>query len=754
MAKSRLAEIYRSEKQKGGGVFSTVGKGTLEKIDPRQLFNQRGFLAAALPSLFKAYSATSRSSSKSASAVTPSFSSASTDLKFDILIGTMSDVKRDTAIFTKNSMSLPGIAYDMNIMKQNFAKFIKIHGIKGAKKGDAHFVKVRKRESNYKSQFKKTSGSPSGTAGASGGSAGGGLDGLLGSGLGLAALGAGIGGFLAALAAGGAAAQSLGGGEGIKNLLVNLAEGLSAFSGQGLLALGALLGTGMLFGAYAGAGNAVKGGIGIAAIGVGIGGFMAGLSAGGALSEMIGGSAGVRDMLVNLAEGLNAFNSQSLVAMGALLAPGMLFGAVGGVGAAAGAAFGIAAVGLGISAFLVALSGGAKVIDMFGGAEPLRNLFVNIAGGLESFSNISGTNLLAIAAALPVLGASMIAFLGAEGLGKLGSFFKSAGSSVLGFFGIKTDGSSTKEPSIFEKIAASLAPLQSINGENLSKVGQGMKDLASGMLGLAQLDAKGAQRAENAAAAAGRAVGKTGAGGMGATSTSPTPAGPSGSTAPTPAPQTGGVSDQLVAFVKKKEGFSAKAFWDHKQYSIGYGTKANSATEVIDEAEADRRLREHLEKTQKIVSNFGSQKGYNWNQNQIDALSSFAYNLGPGALNQVTAGGTRTNEQIAEAIIKYNKASGQVSAGLTSRRNEELAMFTSGGGSPSYAGGKSGSGEMVAAVSTAVADGKSSSGGGNTNVVNNTTNNNSSQSGGGGSNQVAAVYDQELAGAMLATMSA
>ena len=61
---------------------------------------------------------------------------------------------------------------------------------------------------------------------------------------------------------------------------------------------------------------------------------------------------------------------------------------------------------------------------------------------------------------------------------------------------------------------------------------------------------------------------------------------------------------------------------------------------------------------------------------------------------------------------------------------------------------------MVAAVSTAVADGKSCSGGGNTNVVNNTTNNNSSQSGGGGSNQVAAVYDQELAGAMLATMSA
>lgn len=753
MAKSRLAEIYRSEKQKGGGVFSTIGKGTLEKIDPRQLFNQRGFLAAALPSLFKAYSAAPKSSSRSASSVTPSFSSASTDLKFDILIGTMSDVKRDTAIFTKNSMSLPGIAYDMNIMKQNFAKFIKIHGIKSAKKGDAHFVKAGKRESNYKSQFKKTSGAPSGTAGASGGSAGGGLGGLLGSGLGLAAIGAGLGGFIAALAAGGAAAQSLGGGEGIKNLLVNLAEGLSAFSGQGLIALGALLGAGMLFGAYAGAGKAMKGTIGIAAIGTGIGLFLAGLSAGGNLSDMIGSASGVRDMLVALGEGLGAFSSQSLIAFGALLAPGALFGAASPM-AGVTAGIGIASVGAGISVFLLALSGAAKLVDMFGGAEPLKNLFVNLAGGLESFGNINGTNLLSIAAALPILGASMLAFFGADQLGKLGSFFKSAGSSVLGYFGIKTDGSSTKEPSIFERIAASLTPLQSINGENLSKVGQGLKDLASGMLGLAQLDAKGAQRAENAAAAAGRAAAKTGAGGMGATSTSPTPAGPSGSTAPTPAPQTGGVSDQLVAFVKKKEGFSAKAFWDHKQYSIGYGTKANSATEVIDEAEADRRLREHLEKTQKIVSDFGSQKGYNWDQNQIDALSSFVYNLGPGALNQVTAGGTRTNEQIAQAIVKYNKASGQVSAGLTSRRNEELAMFTSGGASPSFAGGKSGSGEMVAAVSTAVADGKSSSGGGNTNVVNNTTNNNSSQSGGGGSNQVAAVYDQELAGALLGTMSA
>ena len=55
---SRLAEIYKAEKSKGGGIASTLGKRTLEKVDPRQFFNQKGFMAAALPSLFKSYSAT------------------------------------------------------------------------------------------------------------------------------------------------------------------------------------------------------------------------------------------------------------------------------------------------------------------------------------------------------------------------------------------------------------------------------------------------------------------------------------------------------------------------------------------------------------------------------------------------------------------------------------------------------------------------------------------------------------------------
>jgi GH24 family phage-related lysozyme (muramidase) len=141
-------------------------------------------------------------------------------------------------------------------------------------------------------------------------------------------------------------------------------------------------------------------------------------------------------------------------------------------------------------------------------------------------------------------------------------------------------------------------------------------------------------------------------------------------------PGEGGVSEELVNYIKKKEKFSARAFKDHKQISIGYGTKANSEDEVITEAEADARLRKYLEKAQKDVVSYGKNKGYDWNQKQIDALTSFVYNLGPGALRQVTADGKRSNQEIAAKIPEYNQASGKAVPGLVTRRNEELAMFS------------------------------------------------------------------------------
>lgn len=64
---------------------------------------------------------------------------------------------------------------------------------------------------------------------------------------------------------------------------------------------------------------------------------------------------------------------------------------------------------------------------------------------------------------------------------------------------------------------------------------------------------------------------------------------------------------------------------------------------------------------------------YEWNQNEFDGLVSFAYNI--GSIDQLTANGTRTKEQIANKILAYNKAGGKVLAGLTRRRQEERTLF-------------------------------------------------------------------------------
>jgi len=65
----------------------------------------------------------------------------------------------------------------------------------------------------------------------------------------------------------------------------------------------------------------------------------------------------------------------------------------------------------------------------------------------------------------------------------------------------------------------------------------------------------------------------------------------------------------------------------------------------------------------------------------VDALTSFSYNAGVGAINRLTDKGTRSNEEIAAKILEYNKAANnktgelEVSKGLINRRQEELAMF-------------------------------------------------------------------------------
>lgn len=168
-------------------------------------------------------------------------------------------------------------------------------------------------------------------------------------------------------------------------------------------------------------------------------------------------------------------------------------------------------------------------------------------------------------------------------------------------------------------------------------------------------------------------------------------------------------SQSLLDMIKAKEGFKAKAFWDHKQWSIGYGTQAKDGSEVVTKEEAEKRLSADVEKRKAYVLSFGKKNGYNWGDQQVDALTSFIYNLGYGALDSVTGKGKRSNEEIAKAMLQYNKASGQVNAGLSKRRGEETALF-SGGGAASPQMASAGSGSSAALPASQVGVGSSFAG--------------------------------------------
>ena len=122
------------------------------------------------------------------------------------------------------------------------------------------------------------------------------------------------------------------------------------------------------------------------------------------------------------------------------------------------------------------------------------------------------------------------------------------------------------------------------------------------------------------------------------------------------------VTNKCIKLVKKFEGLYKKAYRDEVgTWTIGYGiTNADKSITgatikaglVISEKTADNWLERSLNSKylQKVMK---YDKKYNWNQNEIDALVSFAYNI--GSIDELTANGTRSRATIAAKILEYNK---------------------------------------------------------------------------------------------------
>lgn len=129
-----------------------------------------------------------------------------------------------------------------------------------------------------------------------------------------------------------------------------------------------------------------------------------------------------------------------------------------------------------------------------------------------------------------------------------------------------------------------------------------------------------------------------------------------------------------INLIKKYEGCVLTAYrCPAGVLTIGYGHTGTDVKEdmIITKAQAEKLLKADLIAFEKKVSAYDSI--YHFNTNQFSALVSFAYNI--GSIDQLTAKGTRSLEEISKKMLLYNKAAGKQLPGLVKRRKAEQELF-------------------------------------------------------------------------------
>lgn len=147
-----------------------------------------------------------------------------------------------------------------------------------------------------------------------------------------------------------------------------------------------------------------------------------------------------------------------------------------------------------------------------------------------------------------------------------------------------------------------------------------------------------------------------------------------------------------LSLIKEKEGFEAKPYFcPAKVATIGYGAtyypddysivslrgkRVNITDPAISETTATILLQKMLNVYEKAVDSYTRD---DINQNQFDALVSFAYNLGTSALKNSTLL-KKVNKNPEDTAIraefnKWVKAGGKTLKGLVIRRKQEADLY-------------------------------------------------------------------------------
>ena len=142
------------------------------------------------------------------------------------------------------------------------------------------------------------------------------------------------------------------------------------------------------------------------------------------------------------------------------------------------------------------------------------------------------------------------------------------------------------------------------------------------------------------------------------------------------------ISQKGIQFIKEIEKCKLEAYQKYGKWRIGWGT-TDSDYEItkkrivkglkITQHQADSWFRKVLNRKETVVNKYSK---YKFNQNQFDALVSFAY--GDGNLKNLTDRGKRSIDSIANYITYFNKTvDGKFNQDLANRRVAEKRLFLS-----------------------------------------------------------------------------
>lgn len=146
-----LADVIKKRRSTGqsrtGSLLGSLKDKFKEAIDPRKFLNQTGILTALFPSL-KAYKVNATSSdvidSLTKNLINQNYNNPS-----------LIKIQKNTEISAKNSLVLPAISRDVNVLKQNMIKLVKISGVTPATKADMFFLKQSENAKMYESILSK-----------------------------------------------------------------------------------------------------------------------------------------------------------------------------------------------------------------------------------------------------------------------------------------------------------------------------------------------------------------------------------------------------------------------------------------------------------------------------------------------------------------------------------------------------------------------------------------------------------------------